>query len=141
MKEVKPGEYFTIQRKWEPGDTVEIVFDMTAVAHVQSGHVAFTRGPVLLARDSRFDDGDTAEPVQPVIKNAERIESFVPVQVPSNDFWMTFAANLPLGWHHSNIEGRLPVAVMFCDYASAGGMWNRKNHYRTWFPFEIKPPH
>ncbi len=138
---VKAGGYFPVKREWRPGDVVEITFDMPVVAHLLSQHVAFTRGPVLLARDSRFGDGDTAEPLQPVIKDGERMTTFAASQVPSDAFWMTFSASLPMGWHHSNPEGQLPVTVFFCDYASAGGEWRRGNHYRTWFPLELHPPH
>ncbi|MBQ6916155.1 MAG: glycoside hydrolase family 127 protein [Kiritimatiellae bacterium] len=138
---VKAGGYFVVEREWRPGDAVEIAFDMPVVAHLLAQHVAFTRGPVLLARDSRFADGDTAEPLQPVFKDGERMATFAESQVPSDGFWMTFSASLPLGWHHSNPEGRLPVTVFFCDYASAGGEWRRGNHYRTWFPLELHPPH
>ncbi|MBQ6137113.1 MAG: glycoside hydrolase family 127 protein, partial [Kiritimatiellae bacterium] len=50
---VRPGGYFTVDRVWKLGDVVEIAFDMPVVAHVVGHHAAFTRGPVLLARDSR----------------------------------------------------------------------------------------
>jgi hypothetical protein len=49
---------------------------------------------------------------------------------------MLFSAVLPLGSHDENPEGQLPTAVTFCDYASAGNTWNRKDYYRTWFPLE-----
>ena len=52
---------------------------------------------------------------------------------------MTFSATLPLGSHHANPEGANPATVFFCDYASAGNLWRRKNYYRTWFPVEIPP--
>jgi len=55
---VVAGSYFTIDRDWRLGDIVEVKFDMPVVAHTLDHHVAFTRGPVLLARDSRFADGD-----------------------------------------------------------------------------------
>ena len=136
---VKAGGYFAVTREWKRGDVVEITFDMPVVAHVQSQHIAFTRGPVLLARDSRFADGDLCEPLQPVFKDGQRVTGFAESQVPSDEFWMAFSASLPLGQHHSNPEGRLPVTVFFCDYASAGDRWSRDNYYRTWFPLELNP--
>ncbi len=158
--DVKPGAYFTVSRDWALGDIVEIAFDMPVVAHtladgpasvpgafadkdakpaVQPHHVAFTRGPVLLARDSRFADGDLAEPFRRGLKDGQAMPSFRAVRTPSDDFWMAFTATLPIGSHHENPEGALPETVTFCDYASAGNTWHRDNYYRTWFPIEYGP--
>ena len=136
---VAAGSYFTIDREWKLGDIVEISFDMPVVAHTLDHHVAFTRGPVLLARDSRFGDGDMTEPFRPGIENGEKMAAFTPVRVPSDDMWMAFAAVLPIGSHHENPEAALPTSVYFCDYASAGNEWRRDNFYRTWFPVESGP--
>ena len=78
---------------------------------------------------------------EPKIKDGQAMPTFTSVQVPSDDYSMAFSATLPLGWHHSNPNGMLPVTVMFCDFASAGGDWCRGNTYRTWFPLELHPPH
>ena len=130
------GTYFSIRRDWKLGDVVEIAFDMPVVAHVREGHVAFTRGPVLLARDSRFGDGDLMEPFRDVIANGQTIPAFSSVAKPSDDIWMAFSATLPIGQHYENPEGALPSTVSFCDYASAGNEWSRLNYYRVWFPVE-----
>ena len=136
---VAAGRYFTIARAWKLGDIVEVEFDLPVVAHTLAHHVAFTRGPVLLARDSRFNDGDMTEPFRPGIKDGERMPSFAAVRAPSDDMWMAFSATLPVGSHHENPEGGLPATVFFCDYASAGNEWRRDNFYRTWFPVEFGP--
>ena len=141
----KAGSYFTIKREWNLGDIVEIAFDMPVVSHVQSHFAAFTRGPVLLARDSRFNDGDLCEALRfdapfggPIADGAVHPE-FTAVRVPSDEMWMAFSAPLPLGAHYLNPEGALPATVFFCDYASAGNRWSRDNNYRTWFPIESGP--
>ena len=136
---VKAGSYFIIAHDWKLGDIVEVGFDMPVVAHTLEHNVAFTRGPVLLARDSRFDDGDMTEPFRRGIKDGDVMKSFAEVRVPSDDMWMAFSATLPIGSHHANPEGRLPTTVFFCDYASAGNSWTHYNHYRTWFPVEYGP--
>ena len=137
---VAPGTYFTLDRTWALGDIVEITFAMPVVAHVQDNHVAFTRGPVLLARDSRFGDGDFTEPFRAgLLKDGQTMEGFAPVRTASDDFWMAFSAVLPIGSHDENPEAMNPTAVTFCDYASAGNAWQRDNYYRTWFPIEIPP--
>ena len=136
VKGTPSGGYFVVSRDWRMGDVVEIRFDMPVVAHVQCGHVAFTRGPVLLARDSRFNDGDLAESFRPGLADGQRMQTFSAVAVTSDDVWMTFSAVLPIGSHYENPEMRNHSAVMFCDYASAGNLWRRDNFYRTWFPVE-----
>ena len=136
---VEPGTYFTLSHEWRLGDIVEIEFDMPVVAHVQHHHAAFTRGPVLLARDSRFADGDQTEPFRRGIRDGQLMEGFSTVRSPSDDIWMAFSATLPIGSHHENPEAGLPTTVFFCDYASAGNTWTRDNNYRTWFPVELGP--
>jgi len=133
---VASGSYFTIDRDWKLGDIVELKFDMPVVAHTLDHNVAFTRGPVLLARDSRFGDGDMTEPFRRGIKDGEIMPTFAAVRTPSDDIWMAFSATLPIGSHHENPEASLPTTVFFCDYASAGNAWQRDNFYRTWFPIE-----
>ena len=136
---VKAGTYFTLSHEWRLGDVVEIEFDMPVIAHVQHHHAAFTRGPVLLARDSRFADGDHMEPFRRVLRDGQLMKGFSEVRTPSDDIWMAFSATLPIGSHHENPEAYLPTTVFFCDYASAGNTWTRDNHYRTWFPVELGP--
>ena len=133
---VAAGSYFTIDRDWKLGDIVELKFDMPVVAHTLDHHVAFTRGPVLIARDSRFADGDLAEPFRRGIKDGQVMPTFAAVRTPSDDIWMAFSATLPIGSHSENPEARNPSTVFFCDYASAGNAWTHANFYRTWFPIE-----
>ena len=137
---VRAGTYFTIAHDWQLGDVVEIAFDMPVVSHLCGGHVAFTRGPVLLARDVRFADGDLAEPFSfRSIGDGQLQPTFAPVRTPSDDIWMAFSATLPIGQHFENPEGRNPMTVFFCDYASAGNAWRRGNYYRTWMLVEYGP--
>ena len=142
---VRPGDYFVIDHEWALGDIVEIHFDMPFVAHVRDSYAAFTRGPVLLARDSRFQDGDLAEPLHRQrslgggVEDGEIRTGFASVRPPSDDIWMAFSATLPLGPHHANPDGQYPATVFFCDYASAGNEWRPGNYYRTWFPIERGP--
>jgi hypothetical protein len=139
LEGVKAGSYFSISREWKLGDIVNIEFDMPVVVHKLDHNVAFTRGPVLLARDSRFADGDMTEPFRRVLKDGQRMNGFAPVRTPSDDIWMTFTATLPIGSHHENPEAANWTTVTFCDYASAGNLWSPGNYYRTWFPEEFGP--
>ena len=139
LEGVKPGSYFTIENDWKLGDIVEVKFDMPVVAHTLEHNVAFTRGPVLLARDSRFVDGDLTEPFRRGIKDGQTMPTFAAIRTPSDDFWMAFSATLSIGSHSENPEASNPTTLFFCDYASAGNTWRRDNYYRTWFPVELGP--
>ena len=137
----RPGAYCAVAREWSAGDVVELVLPMPVVAHVSDHHAAFTRGPVLLARDSRFADGDLAEPLYTDPRYGGGIADgdvipLSPVRVPSDAMWMAFGATLPVGQHYANPEGTIPPFVSFCDFASAGNEWRRSNSYRTWLPIE-----
>ena len=143
---VKAGSYFVLDHEWELGDIVEVEFDMPVVAHTLEHNVAFTRGPVLLARDSRFGDGELTEPLRDHVgpkrvgfRDGQVVPTFSAIRAPSDDMWMAFSATLPIGSHHENPEGLFPETVFFCDYASAGNTWSRDNYYRTWFPVELGP--
>jgi len=140
LPDVKAGSYCSLKRTWKLGDVVYITFDMPVVAHRCDRNVAFTRGPVLLARDSRFADGDLMEPFRRgSIKDGQKLTTFADVASPSDEMWMTFTATLPVGAHTENPEAAKPLTVSFCDYASAGNLWRRDNFYRTWFP-ELRGP-
>ncbi len=52
------GSYYTIRRKWDPGDQVTLTFDLRARLVELNQTQAIVRGPIVLARDSRFGDGD-----------------------------------------------------------------------------------
>ena len=140
----KAGTYFTIEHEWKMGDVVWMEFEMPVVAHtiaeVKPHYVAFTRGPILLARDSRFEDGDLMEVFREgSVVDGQVMENFAAVRVPSDEMWMAFSAVLPIGGHAENPEARNGSAVRFCDFASAGNRWERGNYYRTWFPIEWGP--
>ena len=139
MSGVKKGSYFEIVREWKLGDRVDVWFEMPTVAHVLNDHIAFTRGPVLLARDSRFGDGDMSEPIFRRVPDGKEVLGFFEVRVPSDDIWMAFSATLHLGSHDANPEGAYPTTVSFCDYASAANTWRRDDSCRTWFPLLLRP--
>ena len=61
---------------------------------------------------------------------------FVPVQSCTEDMWMVFETALPLGLNWVGENGKLPLSVRFCDYASAANMWSPENACRVWLPEE-----
>ena len=66
--DVRPGTYVTVRRRWEPGDKISVNLDMRGRLVELNGYQAIERGPIVLARDSRFDDGfvDEASVIKPM---------------------------------------------------------------------------
>ena len=131
-----------LARTWEPGDKVVLEFEMPVKAHIQDHHVAFTRGPVTLARDARWG-GDIGETIRPAFAGDGSGETSMPDvaklkldfrQVEPEGAWMAFDAVLPVGTHSESVDGKLPRTVRFVDFASAGGTWDSRSAYRTWLP-------
>jgi DUF1680 family protein len=135
----REGGYVKFRRRWTAGDAVSVTFDMPCVGHVRDGYVAFTRGPVVLARDMRFHDGDISEVVK---GNAKDFSSPVPcdeIRPATLDMAMAFSLPLKMGPHTvRTIPGR-PARVSFTDYASAGNTWMQDSSYRVWLPLELNP--
>ncbi len=126
--------YVTVAREWRPGDAVSLELPLTVEAHRLGDSVAFTRGPVLLSRDSRFGDGELAEAVR-AGDFGKMAEGFRLERSPCGDeMAITVAAPLPVGLNGQNPDQRNPATVRFCDYASAGNRWRADNAYRSWLP-------
>lgn len=137
---VKGGSYLALNREWNQGDKVEINFDIAVKAHPLADYVAFTSGPIALARDMRFNDGDIGEIVRMKFKSNEKIVDSRPVRVKTNAMWINRDLVLNMGAHVESMEGRLPDTVRFCDYASAGSTWDSSSSYRVWLPMECFCP-
>ena len=134
---VVAGKYFELNRRWVEGDKVEMSFDMPCRVHLLNNHVAFTRGPVVLARDARFHDGNLVERMR-AIDFGKGVE-MRPVPTGTGDIWMAFTAYLPMGAHSESPDNAHPQMVRFCDFASAGNTWTDESAYRVWLPVELRP--
>ena len=129
--QVENGNWKTIDRKWEKGDEVEISLDMRGRMVKRNGYQAIVRGPVVLARDSRFNDGFVDE--SSVVQVKDGFVELLPLQNKPENMWMSFTAPLVLG---TDLEGetRNPKQVGFCDFGSAGNTWKEGTRYRVWLP-------
>ena len=134
---VAAGAYCELRRRWMPGDKVEVAFDMSCRAHLLNNHVAFTRGPIVLARDARFHDGNLVERMRAI--DFKKDVEMRPVPTGTGDIWMAFAAYLPMGAHSESPDNVHPQVVRFCDFASAGNTWTDESAYRVWLPVELRP--
>jgi len=129
VENVKSGEYQRITREWKKDDNILLNLDMSGRLILLYGYQAIMRGPILLARDSRFNDGFVDETADVKVKNSSVLLK------PSTDkpehVWMSFTAPLVLG---TDLEGEFkqPKQIHFCDFASAGNTWSRDMRYRVW---------
>lgn len=122
-KAVTNSGYVSFTREWKDGDQVEVLFETKVKEHVENGHIAFTYGPLALARDARFGDGDFSERVR-----KGQVE-FSPVTPPDSSMYAAFSAFLKMGVHDTP-----PRAISFCDFSSAGSTRDRRSFYRVWLP-------
>jgi len=88
-------------------------------------------GPVVLARDTRFNDGFIYESAV-VNGDKGKVNLLSSANKPA-DVWMSFTAPLVLG---TDLEGDFqnPRQINFCDFASAGNTWGEDSRYRVWIP-------
>ena len=131
----EPGRFLAVTRTWKEGDKIELRFSMPVVMHRLHDYVAFTRGPVCLARDTRFDDGALDEEIRADRIRPEDLAAFRLVRPPTTDMYMALAAELPAGYHSEDPDnGVHPLTLHFTDYASAGNTWQPGDRYRVWLP-------
>lgn len=131
VKEVKPGSYLKLNRTWNKYDKVVLKFDLSGKLVTLGNSQAILRGPVVLARDTRFSDGFIYDAA--VIREEKGKVNLEPSQNIPEGIWMSFTAPMVLG---TDLEGefRNPRQVSFCDFASAGNTWGEDSRYRVWIP-------
>ena len=129
VESIQPGSYCKIKREWKKDDKVVLNLDMTGRLITLNSHQAILRGPVLLARDSRFDDGYVDEAA--VVQSKNKLVELLPSDKKPEHIWMAFTAPLVLGTDLEG-EGRNPKQIHFCDFASAGNTWSNDSRYRVW---------
>jgi DUF1680 family protein len=134
-----PGGYCELRREWRNGEIVELTLPMPVKMHRLHDHVAFTRGPVCLARDTRFHDGELDEEVRDwAVKEAD-LAAFRLTRADDPAMFMSVTGILPMGSHDEDKDQEChPRAVHFTDYASAGNVWRPDNRYRVWLPALIR---
>lgn len=130
VPDARSGNYCTINRLWKKGDKIELTLDMRAHVVELNNMQAILRGPVLLARDSRFRDGDVDEAA--VIYQKDGYVELTPVTDRPSFAWMAFTAPVVLG---TDLEGGTDgKQVKFCNFSSAGNDWSPQERYRVWIP-------
>ena len=126
----KPGTYARIERDWKAGDRIDLQLDLRAriVSSPDSGsrHAAVTRGPVVLARDSRLGSRDIDGPIR--LTGDE--EGVVPLESVAPPDGIRMAFRVP----DRNGESGQEREMLLCDYASAGNTWDDRSRFRVWLP-------
>ena len=132
----KAGEYFMFDREWKCGDQIDLEFDYSPRSFVLHDSVAFKIGPLVLARDRRFGDGDTGEVVVPQGRIPDQLAKprVYPSRTARDDMYFTAVGLLVTGVHTKNDGERYPSVINFCDYASAGNTWDDGSFFRVWLP-------
>lgn len=124
--------YASIKRLWKKGDRVVLKLDLQGKLTEHAGFISISRGPVLLSRDSRFDDGfvDQATVINPRDSVVQLEMTEPPVGV-----WMAFKTHATFGTNQEHNSGLQPLYL--CDYASAGNSWKASDRYRVWLPIPL----
>jgi len=128
---IKAGTYKKITRIWNKTDKIVLRMDLGGRVVALNGYQAILRGPIVMARDTRFGDGFIYESA--VVKEKGGKVDLIPSMKKPANVWMTFSVPLILG---TDLEGdfRNPLQINFCDFASAGDTWGEDSRYRVWIP-------
>jgi hypothetical protein len=121
VKEITPGTYLTLRRRWKRGDTVTLAFDRSFHYWIGeqecAGKFSVYRGPLLLAYDRRFNDMAPHE-VPPLVPHGLKGRKVA---------WRGRLPPLVL----MEVEGADGRKLRLCDFGSAGA---GGSPYRSWLP-------
>lgn len=124
-----PGSYAKISREWKNGDEIILTLDLQGRVVELNGHSAILRGPLVLTRDSRFNDGFVDEAAVIQQKNG-KVDIQICGEKPEG-VWLSFTAPMKMG---TGIEstGNNVSQIHLCDFGSAGNTWGKSSRYRVW---------
>ena len=130
VNNVTAGTFKEIKRVWKSGDRIEAEFDFRGRVLAENHHIALMRGPIVYARDIRFDDGFIDQAGNFAGDQNGYIELKAVSKKPDG-IWMAVTADMVLG---TTLDGEAAKArpVCFCDFASAGSTWDLSSYYRVW---------
>ena len=139
IRDLAPGKYFRIDRKWTNGDALELNLDMRGRVLAQGEfprNFVIVRGPVVLSRDSRLSEIPLESAIRPMADKDGYID-LQPSDPKNPDVWMEFKAKF---MPESYLEkGADPIWIDLCDYASAGNAKEGHPFFRVWLPQLLDP--
>ena len=127
---VQSGSYQLVNRVWKAGDCITLRVELQARLVRLNNMQAIERGPIVLARDSRFADGDVDESCIIPTRDSDIVD-LEPIEAPAG-IWMAFRVKMLRG-AYSEAEADKEF-THFCDFASAGNTWDKTQRYRVWLP-------
>jgi DUF1680 family protein len=133
---VEGGQYVTITRRWQAGDTLLLSIDMPLRYETgdneMAGRLSLYRGPLLLAYD--FHQNETRDNQPPAISlaNLAKARLSVPARTAGGEAFGRFAP-----WLLVDIPDDDRGWIRLCDFASAG---SAGSHYASWLPATNLPP-
>ncbi len=111
------GSYLSLYRKWMKGDRITIDFDLeTRVVHHEHSQ-AVTHGPLVFARDSRFNDGDVDECAVIQCDREGVVQATLKNTFESSFAWITMEVPMILGTDLENPGNKAVRMIHFCDFA------------------------
>jgi DUF1680 family protein len=136
---VEPGQFIKINRSWTAKDVINIELDMRGRVELHGDErkfAAISRGPVVLARDSRFDGAHLITVNRPVLDKDGYIQ-LKPVTADKKDnLWMQYTA-LFVPESYAETTGK-PFEINLIDYASAGN-GKEKSVFKVWLAQLFSP--
>lgn len=129
--EPQPGTYLRLHRTWQPGDKVDLQFDLTTHLENNPGgtpHVAVVRGPVVMVLDKRFTQ---PQPGLTSVVLATDASAPIPASLVTGP--LPAPAHVVLDVAVKAADGRSGTLRM-CDYASSGKTWDAASEFRVWLP-------
>lgn len=126
------GEYAVINRNWVSGDKILLQLDMRGRV-IETGismhSMAIMRGPIVLARDARFEGAGIEAVFKPVSDSAGYIKLVEAQNNTGDHIYMVYKAEFIPESYTENAKG--PVSITLCDYASAGN-GKENSFYKVW---------
>ncbi len=133
---ILPGGYCRIKRNWSAGDIVTLDMEMEGRLLLLGESQAIVRGPVVYARDSRFNDGFVDETLS-IEHDADNKVAMTPMTTDKPAFaWLAFRVNALTSIYSGDKASFRPIA--FCDFGSAGNTWDETTRYKVWLPRTIE---
>lgn len=110
--------YLDLTREWKDGDTVVIDCHPVVELHSLNGKLAFTYGPLVLARDEQKKEGSIESLVKPILHNGRPVVNQLDVEEGET---VRFTVKTESG------------DLLLTDYASCGKNWtDERNRISVW---------